>query len=294
MKASSSDSDDFLWQVCFDGDAPQSSAPWSQDGDSRSEEGIEAYNDSSSGNIYRLPTTTVGLKLQPLPAKDGVWSPVGADAWYSSALLSTILLTEEGQSLSLHKIIDDNHSNNQMKDFMVLELGSGAVGLSGFACAIAVGRKNSSSKVFLTDNDPDVLKQLEKNIHNCQDLMPSNVCLEATHLDWGDFAASDVPQGIDLVIGSELVYTDDTGTACANLLLELLANNDSIKIIIVQVVDRYGWKEILIPKLEAIGASIQPIDLSAETHATAMKMIPRGGTLDPYSYGGFMIQNKII
>jgi hypothetical protein len=295
--SSNVNSDDFLWQVCFLGDDDHANSnrqtsiidtSWRVDDTSSSSDddysGRQDDEGASGIKTYRLPSTSIALELRPLPKKRGVWSSLGADAWYSSALLSTILLN--GQ-------IKFEYSATK-REIVALELGSGAVGLSGFACAVALSSralKAASSRVLLTDNDSDVLKQLGKNIENNKSLISSNVNIEARHLDWADFTP-DLPETIDLVIGSELVYTNDTGSACAKLILELLKRHNKIKIVIVQVVDRFGWNEILIPKLEEAGASIQAIHLSAETHATAMKLIPRGGTLDPYAYGAFEIQNE--
>jgi hypothetical protein len=127
-----------------------SEGPWRNEDDS-DKDGDE---DSARINFYRLPTTNITLQVlhlqtQPFPATDGIWSPVGAAAWYSSALLATILLVEDDETGSIFP----KHCSRPV----ILELGSGAVPLSGSACAIALGRHFEQATVLLADNNPPVL-----------------------------------------------------------------------------------------------------------------------------------------
>jgi hypothetical protein len=172
----------------------------------------------------------------------------------------------------------------------IIELGSGAVGLSGFVCALALdaydyhhhhnnnnNHKNQPSnngghttwKVLLTDNDARVLEQLERNLKANHDALlasrrTNNVHIEVMAWDWKDdhpttphnnnnnnnnnklVQPDDQDHDVVLVIGSELVYTKETATACANLMVRLLQQYPDIEIWIVQVADRYGWWDIVV------------------------------------------------
>jgi hypothetical protein len=296
---------------------------------------------------YRLPNTTttttttvVTLELQPLPlmaaaatanttdddddGSNNIWnnSPLGSEAWYASALLTCLLLqvVEDDDSSILGPLLlphnDDNDDDDDNDPFVVLELGSGAVGLSGLACAVALQqqqrrRRRRQWKVVLTDNDPLVLEQLRKNVErNLPNLLLSSANdddddnsssgqqqhILVEHLDWG---SNNDPlwknMHVDLVIGSELVYTQETAQACSDILLRLLReNSNNIQIWIVQVTDRFGWMDFVIPTLEASGTArvqtFQPI--SAEIHDLAATLIPMGGTLDRHAYGAFCITRK--
>jgi hypothetical protein len=55
-------------------------------------------NDDDKEDVFRTSTT---LRLCPLPSPEGVWSPVGADAWYSSALLASLFLLSDDDWSSL-------------------------------------------------------------------------------------------------------------------------------------------------------------------------------------------------
>ena len=289
---------DEFWEIAFWDDGAPSLAVWNgrsglhlnSDGDDDGDDNIDATI-VQGPKRYRFPNTDVDLLLAPLPAIDGIWSPVGADAWYSSALLSTLLILQPSED-----DVEIEFPTN--KDaLVVLELGSGAVGLSGLACAVGLGQRYSKAKVVLTDNDSAVLDQLRINVDQNLRYLPSDVQLDVQFLDWNDYSEFFSSQSlsstsIDMVIGSELVYTEETATSCSNLLLYLLKQYPEIVILIVQVTDRFGWNEIVIPRLEARRAKIQRLPLSAITHSLASSMIMQGGTLDAFAYGAFLIRNK--
>ena len=286
------DNDDF-WNIALSEESVKDASFQSQDEDVDDE---EDYYDSKENSAvakftkYHLPTTDVTLRLQSLPSTDGVWSPLGADAWYASALLASLLLTTT-------TIEDDNKDNN---DCVVLELGSGAVGLSGLACAVALANQMKKSmtkaKVILTDNDATVLKALQRNVETNREAILAlcdTVQVEVQHLDWKDGFHSLGSSPLDLVIGSELVYTKDTAIALCHLLEELLMDNNHqrLKICVVQVTDRFGWLDIVLPHLESIdGVIIRSESISSDIHDLACTMIPMGGTLDRHAYGAVWIQ----
>jgi hypothetical protein len=261
---------------------------------------------------YKLPkhtntnTTTTTLELQPLAAKDGIWIPLGADAWYASALLATMFFQYQQDDKAESSIILTTSllasNGRRSSPIKILEIGSGAVGLSGLACAAAL-RTNDDIQMpwtlTMTDNDPAVLRQLKDNVqHNLPklDLNDTNNKIHVESLDWNDDNVSTshttITRDVDLVIGSELVYSDETATACTKLLLRLLRDNPDIRIWIVQVIDRWGWLDIVLPALEAQGATVTSVPISFQVHEMACTMIPMGGTLDRHAYGAFSISNN--
>ncbi len=305
---------------------------------------------------YHLPNSSISLELAPLASDDGVWSPVGDHAWYSSALLtclilqSTVLLVNSDDCTSTTSTTTGENNPDALgnfaggigmddfeagKEIRILELGSGAIGLPGISFAAALSQQQErfpSWTVSLTDNDESLLKQLQTNVHS--NIAPNKLFLSSTdngaeltetrrvnveYLDWdignyGDDNDNDddddenksesdivMVQGsnphrllaADLVIGSELVYTQETAIALVKILLALLDRNPAVKIWIVQVTDRYGWKEIVIPALESKKTvRIENIPLSYDIHEIASTMIPMGGALDRYAFGAFCISNE--
>jgi predicted nicotinamide N-methyase len=235
---------------------------------------------------YHLPIMNITLNLTSLAATEGVWSPLGADAWYASALLTNMLLTN-------NNIFPEATYSNSLT---VLELGSGAVGLSGMACAVALNLSKTyeNCKVVLTDNDAPVLETLRWNVERNQKTITEtgNVEVCVQHLDWNDDCSDDFRDSIDLVIGSELVYTKETALACFSLLEQLLENKKFTEVWVVQVTDRFGWLDIVLPKLKAIGAHIREIPISCHVHDLACAMISMGDAIDREAYGGFCISRK--
>jgi hypothetical protein len=220
--------------------------------------------------------------LAPLPQTDGVWSSLGSDAWYGSALLSALLISSDATTSRIHQhfqyllsIFDCNMS------ITALEIGSGAVGLSSFALICSLARKkeklnfNTSvesrvNRIIVTDNDVDVVRNLERNIRtnlNKISVVYSNVefpSVQVATLDWNDGldglsysgpATSDISTTlppipmIHLAIGSELVYTNETANACINIVKCLLQRSQHILIVIVQVTDREGWLNTFLPTI---------------------------------------------
>jgi predicted nicotinamide N-methyase len=286
---------------------------------------------------YQLPNSSVSLQLAPIATEDGIWAPVGADAWYASALLTVLVMRE----VSLRKEDADEDegrifnkrivatSSNRNSNIRVLELGSGAVGLSGIAFAAALAQQETRFPcwtVTLTDNDKTLLKQLEENmLSNMSNIIPSsdknvsgNRSIQVKHLDWDDddddddsyFVNSDDDDdddefesnnkdilSVDVVLGSELAYTEETANALVKIILKLLERNPNVQIWIVQVTDRYGWSEIVIPVLESKKNNhikIENIPLTCDVHEQASKMIQMGGVGgvgDRFAFGAVCISN---
>lgn len=310
------------------------------DSDGNDEDGDHSL--SGKAKKYHLPNSSVSLELAPLASDDGVWSPVGDHAWYSSALLTclilrgTVKLNEEDhvdgssdRSDGKRRILDgvrvdtERFQNEAASGIRVLELGSGAIGLPGISFAVALSQQPElfpSWTVCLTDNDRSLLKQLEANVES--NILSKNILLSSgengtesfgnkhikvEYLDWDLSHDDDLNESekmicnqqeellsADVVVGSELVYTRETALALVKILLALLDRNPTVTIWIVQVTDRYGWSEIVIPALEREERiNIESIPLTYEMHEVASTMIPMGGALDRYAFGAFRISNAL-
>jgi hypothetical protein len=154
----------------------------------------------------------IELNLVPLPllTDDGQQTPIGGRGWYSSAILSAMLLCGHDQ---LHRDLLSSKSTKQM----MIELGSGSLGLSGITLAWVMSQitKQSSSsssssnkptryKIVCTDYDSDVLEKLQSNIEDTNQRMKEyfektystnngsnnnfgNVELTSAHLDWTQY-----------------------------------------------------------------------------------------------------------
>jgi hypothetical protein len=296
---SNKDDNDGFWDIAFM---------------SQEYEGLERHSDddgdaekyplgSATGKttVYRFPNTSIGLHLAELPAEDGIMSPVGAIAWYASALLTSLVLQDvANDSVDSQKRSKFFHSDKtEQTTFRVLELGSGAKGLCGFAAATVLSMSNEkfpSWVVTMTDNDKDCLEQLKSNVQANRSKIISeddqvNKKMNVEYLDWGD-DFNDPSNGrllhANVVIGSELVYTTETARALVNILSHLLANNENIDIWIVQVTDRSGWQEIVLPAIEASpDVKLEVIPLTWDIHEMACGMIPLGGALDRHAFGAY-------
>jgi hypothetical protein len=75
-------------------------------------------------------------------------------------------------------------------------------------------------------------------------------------------------------------------------MVRLLQQYPDIEIWIVQVADRYGWWDIVVPTLHHNDICVETIPIVPEIHQMAMRMVPMGGALDRHAYGAFCISNK--
>jgi hypothetical protein len=293
----------------------------------------------SDGNDSSRTDNVLKLRLSPLPDNEGIWSPLGAQAWYASSLLVAYLLqgnildAEDTQVTSIlsrylkaHFSEEDYESSEgvispPIEQFTALELGSGAVGLVGITLGLILAQLRKSRKmgeenktkgmatnvphVIMTDSDPDVLGHLKCNVDNTvlrlqeenkEILLPTMFSVE--ELDWNNFDNNSLFSSqntkIQLVIGSELVYTNDTAQACSKMVLALLTQHPNALVYILQVVDRDGWTNQFLPtiakhsNLVVKEESIQ----NSELHDVASSIIPQGGTLDRFAFGACYIFNK--
>lgn len=313
--------DDFdgFWDVALS-EPYQQDHPHQDEEEDPAEADVDIYHtghQKTGGKVtsYHLPWTSITLELAQLPPKNGVWAPVGGDVWYASALLTSLILGQATSTKTLPKINTGVENleifprrHDLSKPFRILELGSGAKALSGFAAAAALTTMPGlfpSWTVTLTDNEGDVLNQLSQNAAANQSKIISienenNQHINVKYLDWGIDADDQYTDqhcdllDADVVIGSELAYTEDTATALANLLSTLLNRNANVSIWIVQVIDRCGWNEIVLPSLESQpDVAVEIIPLGLDVHDTASKMVPMGGALDRYAFGAVKISHVV-
>jgi hypothetical protein len=107
---------------------------------------------------------------------------------------------------------------------------------------------------------------------------------------------------LQLVIGSELVYTTETARACANSVAFLLERYPRLLVVIIQVIHRDGWSNVFLPLLREHDASsnttttrnivIHEECIPVDCDTMARGMIPAGGTLDRFDFGACYIYNS--
>lgn len=236
----------------------------------------------------------ISLHVSELPEQEGVYSPLGAHAWHASILLGTYLIR------NLSNVLPRDPDNTD--ELTALELGSGAVGVSGIVLAAALSTKHKHATVMLTDvPDSDILNHLRTNVNRNQYLFTDNVNVHVQALDWMEYLCStETPAALlpplQLVIGSELVYSKETAHGCASIVARLLKDNPKLVVMILQVMDRPGLETDFLPNLTLAGFHVsiqQPLD--AELHERASLALGNeklGGTLDRFAYGLCTIQNK--
>lgn len=248
--------------------------------------------------IGRLTTYSfsngIDFSVSSLEESDGVLSPLGAQAWHASLLMSLYLI-DRGALLFEHAI-------HYKKDGIItcLELGSGAVGLVGMTLATILNKVCPSSSVMLTDlaSEQGVLETLKQNVARNKPMFP-NVNVTVDNLDWNDFkesATSPSLSPLDLVVGSELVYTIETAEACAAVITRLLTDNPNLVVLILQVIDRPGFETHFVPLLESKGFEVSvehPLDSDLFSTFDSIQGHERlGGTLDRFAYGLCRIRQK--
>lgn len=238
----------------------------------------------------------------------------------------------------IHGHLQDVSNQKGCGGMRVLELGSGAVAIPAFAAVLAIvrqrrcqrrpdedqngrhhetGTRDDSNRrnvvadhdgvdeVVLTDHDPQVLRQLRRNVQTAslklaevarQESLSAAPRMVIHHLDWTETTLCFDLCNIDLVIGSELVYTPETATSCFAIARELLRCNRDILIVLVEIADRPGWHDTFVPLLvESGGFDVECANVPVEIHqhAAAYRHVERGGTLnDLQDYEVCLISNK--
>ena len=306
--------DDEFWQVAFLDEFDR--LPVAKHDPSAYGEDCHTTSHTTTVQLGFPDYPSLSLSLSPLPLKDGIWSPLGAQAWYGSALLSSILLS---CSSGLPTSTTDYEPGIRIQQHMqaqphvsTLELGSGAVGLSGFALGWMLThqtenvRSERRDRVVLTDYDPDILHQLQLNVSRNVDNMRKTLvdtqrrvpeyCVK--YLDWNhEYSPNtlhDPSDSLQLVIGSELVYTLETAKACAHMVQSVLRHNARVLVVIVQVADRDGWSNVFVPTLqETEGCAVEEVPITdAGVHENASRLVKHGATLARFDFTLCFISNK--
>jgi hypothetical protein len=195
---------------------------------------------------------------------------VGSNIWHASSVLAELPLRISEIST-------------------ILELGSGAVGLGGMGLAT---KMDAGDVVLLSDIYCNgILDCLKANVNYNQSLFACRV--EAIELDWSrNELPLNVPQ-LDLVVGSEVIYTQETSRLMANVVSLLLQHSRNAHVIILQVMDRPGWSDFVIEISASYNVSIlQP--LPPEWHEAGVKLMAAqiaSGTLARLTYGLCWIRN---
>jgi hypothetical protein len=256
-------------------------------------------SDDCDENIQRLKTyslpSNIKFTVSSLEENEGIMSPLGSQAWHASSLLAAYIILKAD---SLFKSTNTNHIKR------CLELGSGAVGLSGMTLAAVLSNMYPpGAKVILTDleSETGVLNNLQENVKRNMSMFP-NVGVDVQALDWNDFVdnkrvSESRLRPLDLVMGSELVYTPETAVACGGVVAHLLHNNPNLLVLIIQVTDRPGFETHFLPLLQKkFNVRVeQPLD--SELYDVASGIVVdaggrlMGGTLDRFAYGACWISS---
>jgi hypothetical protein len=95
---------------------------------------------------------------------------------------------------------------------------------------------------------------------------------------------------LQLVVGSELVYTPETARACAKSVTFLLERYPRLLVLIIQVIHRDGWSNAFLPLLrDQTNFVIHEECIPVDCDTMARDLIPTGGTLDRFDFGACYI-----
>jgi hypothetical protein len=261
------------------------------------------------------------LELVPLPllTEEGDQTPIGGRGWYSSAVLSAMLLS--GHQQLTKDIMFGMHSKHFNR--VMIELGSGTLGLAGTALAWVVAQQQmqascqstTKTKVVLTDYDDDVLGQLKINAHDANQRLKQHFrdAITATsipeigvaHMDWNEYdqdqpllqdtvdygsdhddndsKAHEKPYAITFVCGAALVYCEETA-ACADQVAKILREHPHAAVWVVQW-PRKGWFSVFQQQLQhKFGFKMEKFtpakDIHANIHHLAQQFMPPQLELD--------------
>ena len=150
-------------------------------------------------------------------------------------------------------------------------------------------------RVVLTDFEPNVLQQLEHNVHTTTSLLENQYSDQyplpdfvVQHLNWenvSEFQYDNHNNELQLVIGSELVYNVQTARSCAKTIIQFLQANPNVLVIIVNNTNREGWDTTFLPtiyKTLGIRYVLEALK-NSHLHNVASNFIRPGGTLNPFS-----------
>jgi predicted nicotinamide N-methyase len=146
----------------------------------------------------------------------------GGKIWKSSVILSKYLIKNK----------------NVINDKYVLEIGAGT-GVCGLVCATL-----NAKKVYLSDRDPGVLKLLDYNIEVNKEKINSSV--EVVSLDWINKDDYLKIENVDLIVGSDLLYSSSMVKGLVDVLCGLARSETKVLIAIQRRSEEYDMfiKEI--------------------------------------------------
>lgn len=206
---------------------------------------------------------------------------------YGSALLGAYIAGVAGCRSPLKARID------QPGDVTALELGSGAVGIAGLCMTWRLKQKNGGfHQVIMSDNEDVLLRQLNENVSNNLHILDrgneaTTVDCRVVLIDWDKSTDWDSVLGgrLDIIFGSELVYTPENAAACRDCILALTQLFPHALVCICQIVDREGWGNIFLPGLRHAGLFVVEEAVDVDCDGAANLMMKRGGSLDRFDFG---------
>jgi hypothetical protein len=306
-----SDKSDDFWSIAFhDGNEIHNHHDRSNVDSEAVHDATDVISTMDNGlKLYQIeipPFGFIDLNLMSLSMNANEENSLGAQAWYGSALLAATMQQINHGNESIIKSHIDRCFEGGGLIFKILELGSGAVGLAGIVAGLSVEgyiqlqqNEHLECNVILSDCDTGVLQQLEYNVSTCSTKMESahpNINVpnfSVLKLDWEStddmnnlYSENTGDKTFHLVIGSELVYSMATATACTKIVLNLLNRNPNMLLVLIQVADREGWDTVFVPKIyQSPNTHIyieSPIRSNAAMiHHVASKLVAPGGTLNP-------------
>ena len=197
--------DDAFWDVALQNYTERIDIDTNDDDD----DFLNNHDERDTYELHIPPYGCILLNLIPLSTvvqDNDAMAPLGAEAWYGSALLAAMFEQIVHPSLSdscntgSTRILQSYLSSYFQRDIYnlnILELGSGAVGLAGLVAGISVTgymqqcqyqqQQQSSNvhgqsidhaihspihcRVILTDSEPRILQQLEHNVYATTDML---------------------------------------------------------------------------------------------------------------------------
>ena len=240
------------------------------------------------GESDRCSGITFELTALSLLTQQGEQNPVGAQGWFASAVLSSLLLLDwrhPALKKDLERLVSTNATSSNIScPRTVLEIGSGTISLVGMTLTwiLAQHQQDSlakqqlqvddthnaewKSRVVLTDNNPQCLDQLEINADTVRNglqryfntttydtsTLPD---LQVKPLDWENHdqtqSVVDVENNgsIDIILGAELVYTSTGAGLCSHQIAKILKQNPRAVLWLAQY-PRDGWLHVLKIALE--------------------------------------------
>uniref|UniRef100_A0A183CME4 FAM86 domain-containing protein n=1 Tax=Globodera pallida TaxID=36090 RepID=A0A183CME4_GLOPA len=188
------------------------------------------FPDFSALNFSQAPYILLKESVQHISQ-----GTTGLSCWQASSVLANFLF-------------HPSHCGTFSAVSHVLELGAGC-GLAGISFAAS----NAMAKVTLTDAHPSVLCQLRGNValnFDCAKSKTAAVSVE--YLDWTDYERNSLPQDVDLIIASDVVFDQSLFRPFAALLRHLLHGESAVGLICCAIRDK-STVELFLGEIEKHG-----------------------------------------